>query len=223
MALTDSPDAHDATSTQVGQAAPSNSRPTVQHQGAGAEREQQSLSVTIQEAARKNIRNRPSSPTPSASVVRDGKGISSRPKPIVQIQRRPNTTHVARPTNRIGPPRIRHASYKVRESIQSNRPTKTKTSSKTDAVKGVYRMPRAYHAWDNIKAIATPSRSPTPPVKIQRLGQSKTKYTEEDCVYVMKYVRWKLKDDPAISFGEICQQLSENVGYSSSTTQECSN
>ena len=97
LALTDSPDAHDATSTQVGQAAPSNSRPTVQHQGAGAEREQQSLSVTIQEAARKNIRNRPSSPTPSASVVRDGKGISSRPKPIVQIQRRPNTTHVARP------------------------------------------------------------------------------------------------------------------------------
>jgi hypothetical protein len=57
-----------------------------------------------------------------------------------------------------------------------------------------------------------PSRSPTPPTDIV-VGKNGNKYTEADRKYFIKFISWRLKQDPALSKAELCELLSEKVYF----------
>lgn len=62
-----------------------------------------------------------------------------------------------------------------------------------------------------------PSRSPTPPTKIL-VGPNGNRYTPEDRDYFIKFITWKLKQDPSMSKRQLCDLLAEKVPYHSSTS-----
>ena len=55
-----------------------------------------------------------------------------------------------------------------------------------------------------------PSRSPTPPAVVQ-VGTNGNKYTKEDREYFLKFLVWRLKQDPSLTKKEICELLHEKV------------
>lgn len=55
-----------------------------------------------------------------------------------------------------------------------------------------------------------PSRSPTPPTKVQ-LGANGNRYTQADRDYFFKFITWRLKLDPSSTKKELCDQLAEKV------------
>ena len=55
-----------------------------------------------------------------------------------------------------------------------------------------------------------PSRSPSPPTKVQ-LGAHGNRYTAEDREYFIRFITWRLKQDPTLTKRQLCDQLAENV------------
>lgn len=55
-----------------------------------------------------------------------------------------------------------------------------------------------------------PSRSPTPPAIVQ-VGTNGNKYTKEDREYFIKFLVWRLKQDPSLTKKELCELLHEKV------------
>lgn len=55
-----------------------------------------------------------------------------------------------------------------------------------------------------------PSRSPTPPTRIVA-GIHGNKYTEEDKMYFIKFMQWRLQQDPTLKKNELCELLAEKV------------
>jgi hypothetical protein len=51
-----------------------------------------------------------------------------------------------------------------------------------------------------------PSRSPTPPTRIEMKGGTNM-YTPEDKDYFIKFISWRLKQDPNLTRAELCDQL----------------
>lgn len=63
-----------------------------------------------------------------------------------------------------------------------------------------------------IKIPDPPSRSPSPPTKVIPQGRG-NKYTEEDRQFFLKFISWRLKQDPSLTRNDLCNMLSEKVGF----------
>ena len=55
-----------------------------------------------------------------------------------------------------------------------------------------------------------PSRSPTPPSRIVP-GANGNRYTDEDKEYFIKFISWRLKQEPTLTKNELCELLAEKV------------
>ncbi|KAI6007214.1 hypothetical protein EDD15DRAFT_2209687 [Pisolithus albus] len=62
-----------------------------------------------------------------------------------------------------------------------------------------------------------PSRSPTPPTIIH-VGTNGNRYTPEDRDYFIKFITWRLKQDPSLTKRQLCDQLAVKVPHHSSTS-----
>lgn len=62
-----------------------------------------------------------------------------------------------------------------------------------------------------IKIPDPPSRSPSPPTNIIPHRGRGNKYTEEDRDFFIKFVGWRLKQDPSLTRQDICDLLAEKV------------
>jgi hypothetical protein len=60
-----------------------------------------------------------------------------------------------------------------------------------------------------------PSRSPTPPTKIVPHNGRGNKFTPEDKDFFLKFVSWRLKEDPSLTRNDLCELLAEKVRLSS--------
>lgn len=61
-----------------------------------------------------------------------------------------------------------------------------------------------------IKIPDPPSRSPSPPTKVIPQGRG-NKYTEEDRHFFLKFISWRLKQDPSLTRIDLCNMLAEKV------------
>jgi len=59
-----------------------------------------------------------------------------------------------------------------------------------------------------------PSRSPSPPTKLQ-LGTHGNRYTAEDREYFIKFITWRLNQSPSLTKRQLCDQLAEKVRLTS--------
>ncbi|KAG1749851.1 uncharacterized protein EDB91DRAFT_1109985 [Suillus paluster] len=59
-----------------------------------------------------------------------------------------------------------------------------------------------------------PSRSPTPPTRIEA-GTNGNKYTEEDRAYFLKFISWRLSQDASLTKKELCAMLHEKAPHHS--------
>ena len=64
-----------------------------------------------------------------------------------------------------------------------------------------------------IKIPDPPSRSPSPPTNIIPHRGRGNKYTQEDRDFFIKFVGWRLKQDPTLTRQDICDLLSQKVFY----------
>lgn len=55
-----------------------------------------------------------------------------------------------------------------------------------------------------------PSRSPSPPTRVIPQGRG-NKYTEEDRQFFLKFISWRLKQDPSLTRNDLCNMLAEKV------------
>ncbi|KAG8219690.1 hypothetical protein J3R82DRAFT_645 [Butyriboletus roseoflavus] len=62
-----------------------------------------------------------------------------------------------------------------------------------------------------------PSRSPTPPAIVQ-VGTNGNKYTKEDREYFIKFLVWRLKQNPSLTKKELCELLHEKAPHHSVTS-----
>ena len=58
----------------------------------------------------------------------------------------------------------------------------------------------------------SPSRSPTPPTRVEAGGRG-NKYTEEDKDYFIKFIQWRLKKDPTLEKDQLCALTAEKVRF----------
>ncbi|KIK48478.1 hypothetical protein CY34DRAFT_672897 [Suillus luteus UH-Slu-Lm8-n1] len=59
-----------------------------------------------------------------------------------------------------------------------------------------------------------PSRSPTPPTRIEA-GTNGNKYTEEDRAYFLNFISWRLSQDASLTKKELCVMLNEKAPHHS--------
>ncbi|KAG2120725.1 uncharacterized protein F5147DRAFT_563059 [Suillus discolor] len=59
-----------------------------------------------------------------------------------------------------------------------------------------------------------PSRSPTPPTRIEA-GTNGNRYTEEDRAYFLKFISWRLSQDASLTKKELCAMLNEKAPHHS--------
>ncbi|KAG2159707.1 uncharacterized protein EDB93DRAFT_1259894 [Suillus bovinus] len=59
-----------------------------------------------------------------------------------------------------------------------------------------------------------PSRSPTPPTRIEP-GTNGNRYTEEDRAYFLKFISWRLSQDASLTKKELCAMLNEKAPHHS--------
>lgn len=159
------------------------------------------LDVAIKGALRKNGDFKPTSLVPSA---RHDRGSTS------QNRLRPSRLNNDA-SGRKGPQTYRNPS---RKKIESHAPLNERDHGTAHNVHTVissqHSQPASRHVVD-LEVASTPSRSPTPPDRIQRCSQTRHKFTEEDGTYFVKFVHWRLKNNPDITATEVCKQISENV------------
>lgn len=62
-----------------------------------------------------------------------------------------------------------------------------------------------------------PSRSPSPPTKLQ-LGAHGNRYTAEDRQYFIKFITWRLNQNPSLTKKQLCDQLAEKVPHHSANS-----
>jgi hypothetical protein len=55
-----------------------------------------------------------------------------------------------------------------------------------------------------------PSRSPTPPTKVEA-GTNGNKYTEEDRTYFLKFISWRMSQDASLTKKDLCTMLHEKA------------
>ncbi|PPQ62997.1 hypothetical protein CVT24_006103 [Panaeolus cyanescens] len=68
-----------------------------------------------------------------------------------------------------------------------------------------------------IKPPEPPSRSPTPPTHVvaSHVGRG-NKYTQEDREFFIKFIGWRLKQDPTLTRNDLCQALAEKAPHHTS-------
>ena len=62
----------------------------------------------------------------------------------------------------------------------------------------------------DLKTPEPPSRSPTPPTLVVSAGRG-NKFTPQDRDFFLKFVSWRLKENPTLSRGELCDALAAKV------------
>ncbi|KAF8560227.1 hypothetical protein OG21DRAFT_1401960 [Imleria badia] len=62
-----------------------------------------------------------------------------------------------------------------------------------------------------------PSRSPTPPAVVQ-VGNNGNRYTKEDREYFLKFLVWRLKQDPSLTKKDLCELLREKAPHHSASS-----
>ncbi|KAF9455075.1 hypothetical protein P691DRAFT_655007 [Macrolepiota fuliginosa MF-IS2] len=63
-----------------------------------------------------------------------------------------------------------------------------------------------------IKIPDPPSRSPSPPTKVIPQGRG-NKYTDEDRQFFLKFISWRLKQDPSLTRNDLCSMLAEKAPH----------
>jgi hypothetical protein len=66
-----------------------------------------------------------------------------------------------------------------------------------------------------------PSRSPSPPTRVIPQGRG-NKYTEEDRQFFLRFISWRLKQDPSLTRNDLCNMLADKVPFSKSLHVSCS-
>lgn len=117
--------------------------------------------------------------------------------PPVKKRGRPRKTA---PSNHSTPPVI------IDQPAGSRRNTINSITAPTPVFGG--RLPAPNY---EIKIPEPPSRSPTPPsVVIPHRGRG-NKYTKEDREYFIKFIGWRLKQDPTLNRNDLCELLEQKV------------
>lgn len=62
----------------------------------------------------------------------------------------------------------------------------------------------------DLKIPEPPSRSPSPPTRVIPQGRG-NKYTDEDRQFFLKFISWRLKQDPTLTRNDLCNMLAEKV------------
>lgn len=57
----------------------------------------------------------------------------------------------------------------------------------------------------------TPSRTPTPPPAVTWRGTTRHAYTDEDKEFLIRYTKYRLKEDPHLKKLDICVELARKV------------
>jgi len=97
----------------------------------------------------------------------------------------------------------------AKEQSQSGRRSTINSLTAPSPVYGD-RLP-APHA--EIKIPDPPSRSPSPPTNVVPHRGRGNKYTNEDRDFFIKFVGWRLKQDPTLTRHDICDLLAEKVSF----------
>lgn len=97
----------------------------------------------------------------------------------------------------------------AKEQSQSGRRSTINSLTAPSPVYGD-RLP-APHA--EIKIPDPPSRSPSPPTNVIPHRGRGNKYTNEDRDFFIKFVGWRLKQDPSLTRHDICDLLAEKVSF----------
>ncbi|KAK7694786.1 hypothetical protein QCA50_001974 [Cerrena zonata] len=173
------------------------------------------VGLTIQEALRKNDGHKHTEPAARSAPTRF-------PNPPSHDRRARTPPDDDAPRSDSSVTRFNSDRKRHQDDLSSNRHARARSPRSPRKVhvlvkrrKNLHSSERAHRGLDNIEIPSTPSRSPTPPTLVERCGRSKVKYTEEDLTYFVKYIQWKLKDEPGIFTNEICRQLSENAPHHS--------
>ncbi|KAF9076138.1 hypothetical protein BDP27DRAFT_1313957 [Rhodocollybia butyracea] len=66
-----------------------------------------------------------------------------------------------------------------------------------------------------VKIPEPPSRTPSPPTKLIFRGRG-YKFTEEDKEFCIKFIQWRLKDDPSLTRNALCDQLAQKAPHHTS-------
>ncbi|TRM66400.1 hypothetical protein BD626DRAFT_487678 [Schizophyllum amplum] len=67
----------------------------------------------------------------------------------------------------------------------------------------------------DLKTPEPPSRSPTPPTLIVAAGRG-NKFTPQDRDFFLKFISWRLKENPTLTRGELCDALAQKAPHHSS-------
>ncbi|KAL1679888.1 hypothetical protein EV122DRAFT_263163 [Schizophyllum commune] len=67
----------------------------------------------------------------------------------------------------------------------------------------------------DLKTPEPPSRSPTPPTLVVSAGRG-NKFTPQDRDFFLKFISWRLKENPTLSRGELCDALAAKAPHHSS-------
>lgn len=151
----------------------------------------------------------------SSDVERVRTSIPSIKKPSPASFKREPSPHNASRLSILAPPVKRAYNKKVKQQSTPPIPLEPSQSNKRSTINSITapapvfggRLP-APHA--DIKIPDPPSRSPTPPTIVIHQGRG-NKYTPEDREYFIKFVGWRLKQNPSLTRNEICDLISQKV------------
>ncbi|KAJ7786155.1 hypothetical protein B0H16DRAFT_19971 [Mycena metata] len=72
--------------------------------------------------------------------------------------------------------------------------------------------------YTELKIPEPPSRSPSPPTEIIPHNRGGNKFTPDDRAYFIKFISWRLKEDPTLLRHELCELLAEKAPHHNVTS-----
>lgn len=134
-----------------------------------------------------------SPPPPPPRQVTQKKGRSSAPSQTSRQKRAPSKTATTTTSSLARPPKRPRATL---NSLSAPLPSND--------------VPNLMPPQVDIPLPEPPSRSPTPPTIVQ-VGTNGNRYTKEDRDYFIKFLMWRLKQEPSLTKKELCELLHEKV------------
>ncbi|KAH9950436.1 hypothetical protein B0H21DRAFT_723370 [Amylocystis lapponica] len=104
---------------------------------------------------------------------------------------------------------LSHSAIRSQQSKPSEQSTGRQWSSTRTAVNAGPFVSLHPVRWA-IKIPDPPSREPTPPTRVEFAARG-NKYTEDDQAFFIKFIQWKLKEDPTLAKEPLCTLLSQKV------------
>ncbi|KAF9270042.1 hypothetical protein L218DRAFT_9026 [Marasmius fiardii PR-910] len=149
--------------------------------------------------------------------------VKSVKKPVIKLESSPEPLPISSKRARSSNKTRRQSSPPSRKPLASSSRTPSESISKggkrhtinsltVDAPSYTRELPPPN---SEIQIPEPPSRSPTPPTKIVPHSRG-NKFTEEDRVFFINYISWKLKNDSELSRNDLCELLAEKAPHHSS-------